>query len=228
MLWGVWHATVTSCLTMPGTANINVSLTNLQKHPLKPDTWGLASNDKRNVQFKCSSFTNQNSEKPVWFFSPCAAYETTPSRPHLALFTCLFLLMSFLGVAMYCTDRRRPQRVCEELEAALAVYLLHMKQLLWGCWIWLTMQWLLSTTGGDMEPLLIYYKFSVFFRSLFFLSLKVPGPTNTSAIWQGSTHCLWFYSTLTMKQGKCVIPEICSFHVCMYICTKVVGMPLHI
>lgn len=68
------------------------------------------------------------------------AYETTPSRPHLALLTCLFLLMSFLGVAMYCTDRRRPQRVCEELEAALAVYLLHMKQLLWGCWIWLTMQ----------------------------------------------------------------------------------------
>ncbi|MEQ2161931.1 hypothetical protein GOODEAATRI_014772 [Goodea atripinnis] len=68
------------------------------------------------------------------------AYETTPARPHLALFTCLFLLMSFLGVAMYCTDRRRPQRACEELEAALAVYLVHMKQLLWGCWIWLTMQ----------------------------------------------------------------------------------------
>ncbi|XP_034078170.1 nutritionally-regulated adipose and cardiac enriched protein homolog isoform X2 [Gymnodraco acuticeps] len=68
------------------------------------------------------------------------AYETTASRPHLALFTCLFLLMSCLGVAMYCTDRRRPQRVCEELEATLAVYLLHMKQLLWGCWIWLTMQ----------------------------------------------------------------------------------------
>ncbi|XP_038146592.1 nutritionally-regulated adipose and cardiac enriched protein homolog [Cyprinodon tularosa] len=68
------------------------------------------------------------------------AYETTPTRPHLALFTCLFLLMSFLGVAMYCTDRRRPQRACEELEAALAVYLVHIKQLLWGCWIWLTMQ----------------------------------------------------------------------------------------
>ncbi|XP_034531648.1 nutritionally-regulated adipose and cardiac enriched protein homolog isoform X1 [Notolabrus celidotus] len=68
------------------------------------------------------------------------AYEATPSRPHLALFTCLFLLMSFLGVAMYCTGRRRPQRVCEELEATLAVYLLHMKQLLWGCWLWLTMQ----------------------------------------------------------------------------------------
>ncbi|KAM7375830.1 hypothetical protein PAMP_005597 [Pampus punctatissimus] len=73
---------------------------------------------------------------PYW--DCLGAYETTPSRPHLALFTCLFLLMSFLGVAMYCTDRRRPQRVCEELEAALAVYLLHMKQLLWGCWIWLT------------------------------------------------------------------------------------------
>lgn len=68
------------------------------------------------------------------------AYETSPSRPHLALFTCLFLLMSLVGVAMYCTDRRRPQRVCEELEAALAVYIVHMKQLLWGCWIWLTMQ----------------------------------------------------------------------------------------
>lgn len=76
------------------------------------------------------------------------AYETTPSRPHLALFTCLFLLMSFLGVAMYCTDRRHQQRLCEELEAALAVYLLHMKQLLWGCWIWLTMQWHKQTTGG--------------------------------------------------------------------------------
>lgn len=71
---------------------------------------------------------------------PLAAYETTQARPHLALFTCLFLLMSCVGVAMYCTDRRRPQRACEELEAALAVYLLHMKQLVWGCWIWLTMQ----------------------------------------------------------------------------------------
>ncbi|KAJ8399166.1 hypothetical protein AAFF_G00415450 [Aldrovandia affinis] len=68
------------------------------------------------------------------------AYDTSPSRPHLALFTCLFLLLSVLGVALYCTDRRRPQRVCEELEAMLAVYLLQMKQVLWGCWIWLTMQ----------------------------------------------------------------------------------------
>ncbi|XP_061552813.1 nutritionally-regulated adipose and cardiac enriched protein homolog isoform X2 [Phycodurus eques] len=69
-----------------------------------------------------------------------SAYETTPSRPHLVLFACIFLMMSFVGIAMYCTDRRRPQRVCEQLEAALAVYLLHMKQLVWGCWIWLTMQ----------------------------------------------------------------------------------------
>ncbi|CAB1330940.1 unnamed protein product, partial [Coregonus sp. 'balchen'] len=68
------------------------------------------------------------------------AYDTSPPRPHLALFTCLFLLMSLLGVAMFCTERRRPQRVCEELEALLAVYLIHIKQLLWGCWIWITMQ----------------------------------------------------------------------------------------
>ncbi|KAG7466317.1 hypothetical protein MATL_G00163520 [Megalops atlanticus] len=68
------------------------------------------------------------------------AYDTSPSRPHLALLTCLFLLLSVLGVALYCTDRRRPQRACEELEAMLAVYLLQMKQVLWGCWIWLTMQ----------------------------------------------------------------------------------------
>ncbi|XP_061700779.1 nutritionally-regulated adipose and cardiac enriched protein homolog [Syngnathoides biaculeatus] len=68
------------------------------------------------------------------------AYETPPSRPHMVLFTCIFLMMSFVGIAMYCTDRRRPQRACEQLEAALAVYLLHMKQLVWGCWIWLTMQ----------------------------------------------------------------------------------------
>lgn len=121
-----------------------------------------------------------------WLCFLSTAYETTPSRPHLALFTCLFLLMSFLGVAMYCTDRRRPQRVCEELEAALAVYLLHMKQLLWGCWIWLTMQWLTSSRGGDMETPLFYF----FFIPLFFLSLKVPKPRSTSAIGQGSEHCL--------------------------------------
>lgn len=148
----------------------------------------------------------------------CTAYETTPSRPHLALFTCLFLLMSFLGVAMYCTDRRRPQRVCEELEAALAVYLLHMKQLLWGCWIWLTMQWLRLTTGGDMEPSFIFFLLPIFEGAHW--------PTNTSAIRQGSVHCLWCWFTLAVKKGKCMIPEICSFHVFMYIYINAAGAPL--
>lgn len=149
------------------------------------------------------------------------AYETTPSRPHLALFTCLFLLMSFLGVAMYCTDRRRPQRVCEELEAAMAVYLLHMKQLLWGCWIWLTMQWLRPTTGGDMEPALF------FSRPLFF-------PIMEGA--QAHKHLRHLARLCTLsavlnhshgeKEEKCVTPEICSLHICLYICTKVVDRPL--
>ncbi|XP_018583240.1 nutritionally-regulated adipose and cardiac enriched protein homolog isoform X3 [Scleropages formosus] len=67
-------------------------------------------------------------------------YDGSPCRPHLALFACFFLLLSVLGVALYCTDRRRPLRMCEELEALLAVYLLQMKQVVWACWIWLTMQ----------------------------------------------------------------------------------------
>ncbi|KAK0143325.1 hypothetical protein N1851_018518 [Merluccius polli] len=100
---------------------------------------------KTNLSTSSDSETThrRKGERRVRFREPettVHAYETTPARPHLALFTCLFLLMSFLGVAMYCTDRRRPQRMCEELEASLAVYLLHMKQLVWGCWIWLTMQ----------------------------------------------------------------------------------------
>lgn len=114
------------------------------------------------------------------------AYETTPSRPHLALFTCLFLLMSFLGVAMYCTDRRRPQRVCEELEAALAVYLLHMKQLLWGCWIWLTMQWLTSTRGGEVEPpVFLFFSYPSFSYLSRCPSLQAPQPFGEalSAVW---------------------------------------------
>lgn len=116
------------------------------------------------------------------------AYETTPSRPHLALFTCLFLLMSFLGVAMYCTDRRHQQRLCDELEAVLAVYLLHVKQLLWGCWIWLTMQWRNTTTGGVEEPALQFSR-----PLLFFLFWKDSRPTNTA-------HCLQCWSTLRVKK----------------------------
>lgn len=104
---------------------------------------------------KCESFLHNlntlhlQAKTPDTLCFLCAAYETAASRPHFALFTCLFLLMSCLGVAMYCTDRRRPQRACEELEAVLAVYLLHMKQILWGCWIWLTMQWHWAGWGMD-------------------------------------------------------------------------------
>lgn len=152
------------------------------------------------------------------------AYETTPSRPHLALFTCLFLLMSFLGVAMYCTDRRRPQRVCEELEAALAVYLLHMKQLLWGCWIWLTMQWLKPTTGGDMEPPLLFFFFFQT-RLLSYLG-RSPGLQTPQPFGKALYTVCGVEPLSQWKREKCVIPEICSFHVCMYICNKVVGMPL--
>lgn len=128
------------------------------------------------------------------------AYETTPSRPHLALFTCLFLLMSFLGVAMYCTDRRHQQRLCEELEAALAVYLLHMKQLLWGCWIWLTMQWHKQTTGGTRGA-------CYSFPDLFFFSYfgKIPGPQTLYTVC--SVNLLW------VKKEKCVL---CSFLICIY------------
>lgn len=133
------------------------------------------------------------------------AYETSPSRPHLALFTCLFLLMSLVGVAMYCTDRRHQQRLCEELEAALAVYLLHMKQLLWGCWIWLTMQWHEQTTGGDKAPVIVVISRPLFF----FLFWKDTRPTNT-------LHCLQCWSTLRVKKEKCVTSEICSFHICIY------------
>lgn len=89
------------------------------------------------------AFHRKKGERRVRFREPettVHAYDSSSGRPHLALLTCLFLLMSLLGVALYCTDRRRPQRMCEDLEASLAVYLLQMKQLLWGCWIWLTVQ----------------------------------------------------------------------------------------
>ncbi|XP_018583239.1 nutritionally-regulated adipose and cardiac enriched protein homolog isoform X2 [Scleropages formosus] len=85
----------------------------------------------------------RKSERRVRFREPenvVHDYDGSPCRPHLALFACFFLLLSVLGVALYCTDRRRPLRMCEELEALLAVYLLQMKQVVWACWIWLTMQ----------------------------------------------------------------------------------------
>ncbi|KAJ8288907.1 hypothetical protein COCON_G00015660 [Conger conger] len=96
----------------------------------------------------CSSMDSElthrrKPERRVRFREPeltVHAYDTSASRPHLVLFTCLFLLLSVLGVVLYCMDRPRPQRMCEELEAMLAVYLLQMKQAVWGCWVWLTMQ----------------------------------------------------------------------------------------
>lgn len=163
-------------------------------------------------QLKCS-FTNQTCEKKTALGFVFTAYETTPSRPHLALFTCLFLLMSFLGVAMYCTDRRRPQRVCEELEAALAVYLLHMKQLLWGCWIWLTMQWLRPTTGGDMEPALF------FSRPVFFPIMEgAQAHKHLRHLARLCTLSAVLNHSHGKKEEKCVTPEICSLHICLYIC----------
>ncbi|KAI5616677.1 nutritionally-regulated adipose and cardiac enriched protein-like isoform X2 [Silurus asotus] len=85
----------------------------------------------------------RKTERRVRFTEPettVHGYDPSQNRPHLALLTCLFLLLSALGLALYCTHRRRPHRACEELQAALAVYLLRFKQILWGCWIWLTMQ----------------------------------------------------------------------------------------
>lgn len=172
------------------------------------------------------SFTNQKTCSCLFsfFFFLSTAYETTSSRPHLALFTCLFLLMSFLGVAMYCTDRRRPQRACEELEAALAVYLLHMKQLLWGCWIWLTMQWLSPTTGGDIECTLEFPDPSVF---LFFSPFlwRSPGPQTPQTF--GKALCIvCSVEPLTVTRRKCVTPDVCSLSISLYICAKVVVRPL--
>ncbi|KAM9466530.1 nutritionally-regulated adipose and cardiac enriched protein homolog isoform 2-T2 [Clarias gariepinus] len=89
------------------------------------------------------SSQRRKTERHVHFSEPeitVHGYDSSQSRPYLALLTCLFLLLSALGLALYCTHRRRPHRACEELQAALAVYLLRFKQILWGCWIWLTMQ----------------------------------------------------------------------------------------
>ncbi|XP_059375266.1 nutritionally-regulated adipose and cardiac-enriched protein-like isoform X2 [Carassius carassius] len=90
-----------------------------------------------------SSRKRKKSERRVRFREPeitVHVYDTPQSHLHLALLTCLFLLLSALGLALYCTDRRRPQRACEDLHTALAVYLLQFKQIVWACWIWLTMQ----------------------------------------------------------------------------------------
>ncbi|XP_051775743.1 nutritionally-regulated adipose and cardiac enriched protein homolog isoform X2 [Erpetoichthys calabaricus] len=65
------------------------------------------------------------------------AYETADNKPHFALLTCIFIFLSLLGVMLYCADRRRHLKMCEELESMLIVYLLQVKQVVWGCWQWL-------------------------------------------------------------------------------------------
>ncbi|XP_009291550.1 nutritionally-regulated adipose and cardiac enriched protein homolog isoform X1 [Danio rerio] len=91
---------------------------------------------ERRVRFREPEITVHD----IPYYDCLGVYDTPQSRLHLALLTCLFLLLSALGLALYCTDRRRPQRACEELQTALAVYLLQFKQIVWACWIWLTMQ----------------------------------------------------------------------------------------
>ncbi|XP_039596886.1 nutritionally-regulated adipose and cardiac enriched protein homolog [Polypterus senegalus] len=65
------------------------------------------------------------------------AYETADNKPHFALLTCVFIFLSLLGVMLYCADRRRHLKMCEELESMLIVYFLQVKQVVWGCWQWL-------------------------------------------------------------------------------------------
>ncbi|TRY57797.1 hypothetical protein DNTS_027638 [Danionella cerebrum] len=87
--------------------------------------------------------TKRRSERRVRFREPeitVHVYDSPQSRLQLALLSCLFLMLSALALALYCTDRRRHHRTCEELQTALAVYLLQLKQIVWACWIWLTMQ----------------------------------------------------------------------------------------
>ncbi|KAK7142034.1 hypothetical protein R3I94_011660 [Phoxinus phoxinus] len=92
--------------------------------------------NERRVRFREPEITVHD----IPYYDCLGVYDTPQSHLHLALLTCLFLLLSGLGLALYCTDRRRPQRACEELQTALAVYLLQFKQIVWACWIWLTMQ----------------------------------------------------------------------------------------
>jgi len=67
--------------------------------------------------------------------------------------------------------------------------------------------------------------FLLFFRSFFFPIFEgAQAYKHLSRLALYTEPC----KTPTVKKGKCVIPEICSFHVCMYICSKVEGMPLNI
>ncbi|KTG02349.1 hypothetical protein cypCar_00019129 [Cyprinus carpio] len=117
------------------------SLTNQEVINEKLPTSILKRSNMSNVE--SDLLRKRKTERRVRFREPeitVHVYDTPQSRLHLTLLTCLFLLLSALGLALYCTDRRRPQRACEELQTALAVYLLQFKQIVWACWIWLTMQ----------------------------------------------------------------------------------------
>ncbi|XP_041121339.1 uncharacterized protein LOC121324020 isoform X2 [Polyodon spathula] len=98
----------------------------------------LTSILRKRSSFSCSEneFTHRKkSDRRVRFREPeiiVHAYEQSTNRTHFALLACIFILLSVLGVVLYCTDKRRPLKVCEELESVLIVYFLQMKQILWG------------------------------------------------------------------------------------------------
>ncbi|XP_066550180.1 nutritionally-regulated adipose and cardiac enriched protein homolog isoform X3 [Amia ocellicauda] len=91
---------------------------------------------ERRVRFRDPEIIVHN----IPYYDCLLAYDDSRSRPHFALLTCMFVLLSLLGAVLFCTDRRRHLRACEELESMLIVYFVQVKQVLWGCWIWLTMQ----------------------------------------------------------------------------------------
>ncbi|XP_026085234.1 uncharacterized protein LOC113060500 isoform X1 [Carassius auratus] len=121
----------------PKTKVINEKLPTsiLKRSHVEPDSSRKRKSERR-VRFREPEITVHD----IPYYECLGVYDTPQSHLHLALLTCLFLLLSALGLALYCTDRRRPQRACEELQTALAVYLLQFKQIVWACWIWLTMQ----------------------------------------------------------------------------------------
>ncbi|KAK1158864.1 hypothetical protein AOXY_G22642 [Acipenser oxyrinchus oxyrinchus] len=106
----------------------------------------LTSILRKRSSFSCSEneFTHRKkSDRRVRFRDPeiiVHAYDQSTNRTHFALLACIFVLLSVLGVILYCTDKRRHLKVCEELESMLIVSFLQMKQILWSCWMWLTRQ----------------------------------------------------------------------------------------
>ncbi|XP_015206393.2 nutritionally-regulated adipose and cardiac enriched protein homolog isoform X1 [Lepisosteus oculatus] len=104
------------------------------------------SNDDKELAHRKKSDRRVHFREPeitvhdIPYYDYLLVYNNSTNRPHYALLTCLFILLSILGAVMYCTDKRRHLKVCEELESMLSVCFVQMKQVLWSCWIWLTMQ----------------------------------------------------------------------------------------